>query len=75
MQNTKEELTEQLINEAATLDDDDVSEIVFAIPYLIEGKLSFEEIHQLYIDPKNHHPKWIIKNKKGKVASLDATSC
>ena len=54
---TKEELTEQLINEAATLDDDDVSEIVFAIPYLIEGKLSFEEIHQLYIESKKSSSK------------------
>ena len=53
MQNTKEELTEQLINEAATLDDDDVS----AIPYLIEGKLSFEEIHQLYIESKKSSSK------------------
>lgn len=57
MQNTKEELIEQLMNEAATLDDDDVSEIVFAIPHLLEGKLSFEQIHQLYIESKKGSSK------------------
>ncbi|MEF2562308.1 MAG: hypothetical protein UI647_05920 [Negativibacillus sp.] len=62
MQNEKEELTKQLINEAARMDDGEISELIFAIPYLTEGKLSYEEIHQLYIKAKqnssqNPHPE------------------
>lgn len=56
MQNKKEELTKQLINEAARLDNDEISELLFAIPYLTEGKLSYEEIHRLYIESKNQQP-------------------
>ena len=34
------------------MDAEEVGELMFALPYVLEGKLSFEEIHQLYIESK-----------------------
>lgn len=59
---SKEGLIKQLINEAASLSDDDLAEVLFAIPYVLRSDLSHEEIHQLYIKAKqnpsqNPHPE------------------
>ena len=59
---SKEGLIKQLINEAASLSDDDLAEVLFAIPYVLRSDLSHEEIHQLYIKAKrnpsqNLHPE------------------
>ena len=50
--NTKEELLGELQQEVAAMDEEEMGELMFALPYVLEGKLSFEEIHQLYIESK-----------------------
>lgn len=49
---TKEELLGELQQEVAAMDAEEMDELMFALPYVLEGKLSFEEIHQLYIESK-----------------------